>query len=150
MRSYAGRELFTVGEYWHRECWALEAYLEKTNYALSLFDVPLHFNFHYASYNSEGYDLRKIFDGSLVAAKPQNAVTFCRQSRYRAGAGTLLFCRQLVQTACLCAHPAARSGISVCLLRRLLRYSVPECGSGRQNAYQSALCQSFPCLRSTA
>lgn len=29
MRSYAGRELFTVGEYWHRECWALEAYLEK-------------------------------------------------------------------------------------------------------------------------
>lgn len=76
MRSYAGRELFTVGEYWHRECWALEAYLEKTNYALSLFDVPLHFNFHYASYNSEGYDLRKIFDGSLVAAKPQNAVTF--------------------------------------------------------------------------
>ena len=80
MRSYAGRELFTVGEYWHRECWALEAYLEKTNYALSLFDVPLHFNFHYASYNSEGYDLRKIFDGSLVAAKPQNCLLYTSPS----------------------------------------------------------------------
>ncbi len=76
MRTYCGKELFTVGEYWHHELQALQEYITETGYALSLFDVPLHYNFYNASCNSEGYDLRRIFDHTLVSADPMHAVTF--------------------------------------------------------------------------
>lgn len=76
MRAHAGKELFAVGEYWHRELGALKEYLAETGYTVSLFDVPLHFNFYHASCNPDGYDLRKIFDHTLVASDPIHAVTF--------------------------------------------------------------------------
>jgi len=41
-----------------------------------LFNVPLHFNFYEASQKKADYDLRKIFDGSLVQIKPELSVTF--------------------------------------------------------------------------
>ena len=44
--------------------------------ATQLFDVPLHFNFYEASLKKSDYDLRKIFDGSLVQVKPELSVTF--------------------------------------------------------------------------
>ena len=43
---------------------------------LSLFDVPLHFNFFNASQNPDGLDFTHIFDGSLVTADPIRTVTF--------------------------------------------------------------------------
>lgn len=76
MRAHAGKELFTVGEYWHHDLHALKEYLAETDYALSLFDVPLHYNFHRASCNPDGFDLRKLFDHTLVAYDPVHAVTF--------------------------------------------------------------------------
>lgn len=76
MRTHAGKELFTVGEYWNGDLSDLKEYLAETGYTLSLFDVPLHYNFHQASCNPEGYDLRRIFDNTLVACNPLHAVTF--------------------------------------------------------------------------
>ncbi len=76
MRAHAGKELFAVGEYWHHDLHVLREYLTKTNHCMSLFDVPLHFNFYQASQNSDGYDLRKLFDNTLVASDPIHAVTF--------------------------------------------------------------------------
>lgn len=76
MKAHSEKELFVVGEYWHKETSALVEYLAETNYSLSLFDVPLHFNFFHASMNSDGYDLRNIFHGSLVSSDPVHAVTF--------------------------------------------------------------------------
>ena len=46
MRAYSGRELFAVGEYWHRDINVLLGYLQEVDFSMSLFDVPLHQHFH--------------------------------------------------------------------------------------------------------
>ncbi len=76
MREYAKKELFTVGEYWSPNLAALQNYLANTVGALSLFDVPLHFNFLNASNNGNKYDMRTIFDNTLTKANPLKSVTF--------------------------------------------------------------------------
>ena len=42
----------------------------------SFFDVPLHDNFWRASEAGPKYDLRKIFDNTVVSLRPKDAVTF--------------------------------------------------------------------------
>ncbi|KAK8157806.1 glycoside hydrolase superfamily [Phyllosticta citrichinensis] len=66
--------VFLVGEFWVGDVHTLTAWLEKMHHKFSLFDAPLLYNFSRAS-NSERADLRKIFDDSLVAVEPYNAVT---------------------------------------------------------------------------
>ena len=52
------KKLDCVGEYWSSNIESLNTYLEKTNYNIPLFDVPLHYNF-YAAANSNGdFDMR--------------------------------------------------------------------------------------------
>ena len=76
LRSTFHRELFTVGEYWHGNVTYLLRYLEQVHYQFSLFDVPLHYRFYDASRQKGNYDLRRIFDGTLVQAAPMHSVTF--------------------------------------------------------------------------
>lgn len=76
LRQSTGRELFAVGEYWKPEVGALLHYLDKSAYCMSLFDVPLHFNFYAASRGGGNYDMRRILENTLVAANPVKAVTF--------------------------------------------------------------------------
>lgn len=76
VRDYTGKDLFTVGEYWSPNLSTLHWYLGATGGRMSLFDVPLHYNFHYASRSGSGYDLRRIFDGTLMQQQPALAVTF--------------------------------------------------------------------------
>jgi alpha-amylase len=71
----AKRDLFAVGEYWSYEVEALHQFLETTNGRVTLFDAPLHYNFHIASQSGNNYDLRKIFDNTLVQQQPTLAVT---------------------------------------------------------------------------
>ncbi len=75
MRASVDHELFVVGEYWSRDLADLTDYIGEEE-SLSLFDVPLHFNFFHASENPEGADFRTLFDGTLVASDPIRAVTF--------------------------------------------------------------------------
>lgn len=75
MREKSGKELFAVGEYWSKDTAELTAYLGKEK-AMSLFDVPLHFNFYRASIAGDQIDLTHILDGSLVNEDPVHAVTF--------------------------------------------------------------------------
>ncbi|RWR28202.1 alpha-amylase [Sinirhodobacter populi] len=75
MRESVSRELFVVAEYWHPDMEVLRAYLDLVDQQLMLFDVALHHNFHDASKAGADYDLRRIFDGTLVAAEPAHAVT---------------------------------------------------------------------------
>ena len=75
MRASVDHELFVVGEYWSKDLAELKAYIGEEE-SLSLFDVPLHFNFFHASEDPEGCDLRTLFDGTLVDADPIRAVTF--------------------------------------------------------------------------
>jgi len=67
---------FVVAEYWHPEVSVLTAYIEATEGRASVFDVPLHFNLVSASLGGNTFDLRTIFDGSLVQVSPILAVTF--------------------------------------------------------------------------
>lgn len=76
LRAKTGRELFAVGEYWKPDVNALQHYLATADNCMSLFDVPLHFNFHAASHGFGQYDMRHILDNTLVAANPMKAVTF--------------------------------------------------------------------------
>lgn len=76
LREYAGKEIFAVGEYWAPGFLnLLLKYIEATDGQISLFDSSLHQNFHEASVRGNEYDLRKIFDETLVKALPEKAVT---------------------------------------------------------------------------
>ena len=70
------KNIFAVGEYWSDDIAALHRYITNTKGKMSLFDVPLHYNFHRASKSSEHYDLRRIFDNTLVKQQSSLAVTF--------------------------------------------------------------------------
>lgn len=73
---FGGRELFSFGEYWSQDIDALHGYIASSDGRLSLFDVPLHFKFHQASRQGSSFDLRSIFDRTLVKEQPTLAVTF--------------------------------------------------------------------------
>ncbi|BEI84455.1 hypothetical protein CcaverHIS002_0410590 [Cutaneotrichosporon cavernicola] len=66
---------FCVGEFWKDSAEALGEYLDGLGTQFSVFDTPLQGNFKEAGDGKEHYDLRKIFDGSLVQARPVDAVT---------------------------------------------------------------------------
>lgn len=76
MEKYVGRKLFTVGEYWAPDTGILNWYLDSVGQRMSVFDVTLHYNFHYASKAGGYYDMRTILDGSLIKGRAMNAVTF--------------------------------------------------------------------------
>ena len=67
--------LFTVGEYWSSDISKLHRYITETEGEISLFDVPLHYNFYNAS-NDENFDLSTILDNTLMKENPNKAVTF--------------------------------------------------------------------------
>ena len=76
LREKTGKDIFAVGEYWapgHLEL--LLKYIEATDGTMSLFDSALQHNLHIASISGSDYDLRKIFDKTLVAHSPDLAVT---------------------------------------------------------------------------
>jgi len=76
MRQDRQQNLFAVGEYWVDDIESLHWYIRNTSGRMSLFDVPLHYNFHRASRMGGYYDMRKILDGTLMQQQPALAVTF--------------------------------------------------------------------------
>jgi len=75
VRTYAKKDLFAVGEYWSYGIEALHHFIVSTQGKVSLFDAPLHYNFHVASTSGQDYDLREIFNNTLVQQQPALAVT---------------------------------------------------------------------------
>ncbi len=76
LRDETGLPLPAVGEYWSNDLGRLCYYLDTVNDQMSLFDVTLHYKFHNASISGKGFDMRTIFDGTLVSRTPEHAVTF--------------------------------------------------------------------------
>lgn len=76
MRKAFGEDFFFVGEYWNQDLATCSQALENLNYSTNLFDVSLHYKLHEASNAGCDYDLRTIFDDTLVKAHPDHAVTF--------------------------------------------------------------------------
>ncbi|KIO30364.1 glycoside hydrolase family 13 protein [Tulasnella calospora MUT 4182] len=71
IRENSGKDkLFCVGD-----LESLNAYLDRLGQQFSVFDTPLHYNFKEASDRGENFDLRRIWDGSLVSNRPVDAVT---------------------------------------------------------------------------
>jgi alpha-amylase len=76
MRTEFQQEFYTVGEYWSpSDLNAMLRYIDATEGRMSLFDAPLQSNMHKASVEGSNYDLRTIFDNTLVRARPDLAVT---------------------------------------------------------------------------
>jgi alpha-amylase len=73
---FNGRELLGVGEYWTNDLAELQEYLGQVEGVMKLFDVPLHFKFMEASKAGQGFDLTKIFEGTLTQADGLASVTF--------------------------------------------------------------------------
>ncbi|KAK6845018.1 alpha-amylase [Apiospora arundinis] len=69
-----GEGWFFVGEFWKDSLDDMTRYLESMHKKFSLFDAPLVYNFSEIS-KTEGADLRKVFDDTLVSVMPVNAVT---------------------------------------------------------------------------
>ena len=76
LRNESERKLFSVGEYWSSNIETINKYIEKTKGCMSLFDVPLHYNFYRASISNGEYNMSQIFDGTIVGTNPDKAVTF--------------------------------------------------------------------------
>ena len=76
IRLRAGKQLYCVGEYWHRDENLLAEYIGEVHDQLALFDVALHFNFQEAANKGGDYDLRQIFSGTLLEKNNLNVVTF--------------------------------------------------------------------------
>ena len=75
LRKMTNKELFTVGEYWSYDVQKLHKYLTQTGGTISLFDVPLHYNFYKAG-TEANYDMRNLLTSTLVKENPAKAVTF--------------------------------------------------------------------------
>lgn len=67
--------LFAVGEYWKDDLSDLEDYLGALGTQYSVFDTPLHYNFKEAGDRAEEYDMRAIWDSTIVQKRPIDAVT---------------------------------------------------------------------------
>ncbi len=76
LEQHVGRDLFFVGEYWTSNLDTLIWYLDAVRTRMALFDVPLHYKLHEASRGGGRFDMRRIFDGTLVQSRPMHAVTF--------------------------------------------------------------------------
>ncbi|MGM1045541.1 MAG: alpha-amylase [Bacillota bacterium] len=76
MKQEHGESFYIVGEFWNPELDECRSFLDTVDYKIDLFDVSLHYKLHAASKEGKGYDLRKIFDDTLVHSHPLNAVTF--------------------------------------------------------------------------
>lgn len=71
-----GNQFYFVGEYWKTDSEETNHYLYETDYDMDIFDVKLHFHFMEAGQLGAEYDLRTIFDNTVVDEHPGLAVTF--------------------------------------------------------------------------
>ena len=76
VKSRQGDQFYFVGEYWKTDDSETDRYLYQTDYDIDIFDVKLHFHLMEASQRGADYDLRRIFDNTVVQEHPGLAVTF--------------------------------------------------------------------------
>lgn len=68
--------LYSLTDYWCYEVEELVAYLEHIQHSAKLYDAPLHRRFYEASISDNSFDMRTIFDGTLLQVQPDYAFTF--------------------------------------------------------------------------
>ena len=78
LKNISDKNIFVVGEFWEYNVEKLHQFIVKTGGRLHLFDAPLHLNFYKASRESGfngAYDMRRLFDHTLLKDQPSLAVT---------------------------------------------------------------------------
>ena len=75
IRHELKQDLFVVGEYWLSDVTMLLQYINATEQRMCLFDAPLQARFNMASKAGSNFNPSEIFNDTLVAAKPELAVT---------------------------------------------------------------------------
>ncbi|NER81590.1 MAG: alpha-amylase, partial [Leptolyngbya sp. SIO1D8] len=76
LEHHVGKDLYMVGEYWVPNLESLLWYIDAVGGRMAVFDVCLHYNFHYASKAGGQYDMSRILDGTVMRHRPTHAVTF--------------------------------------------------------------------------
>lgn len=76
IEEVSDKDLYFFGEYWQNDPDSKSKYLYEVKYSTDLFDVGLHYNMEQASKDIDNFDMRKIFDHTLVQEHPLLAVTF--------------------------------------------------------------------------
>ena len=76
VRVNKGKEFYILGEYWAEDVGENNNFLDNVNDKSDLFDVGLHFNLYNVSKIGSEYDLRQIFDNTIVKILPLLTVTF--------------------------------------------------------------------------
>ena len=76
VRKAKGEDFYIIGEYWMNDLDTNNSFLDSINYKSNLFDIGLHFNLYSVSKMGSEYDLRKIFDNTIVKTHPLLSVTF--------------------------------------------------------------------------
>ena len=77
MNGLSPKPLFYLGEYWNdQNAESLKNYIEVSQGRMQLIDAPLHHNFYRASVGGRDYDLRQIFENTLLQICPELAITF--------------------------------------------------------------------------
>ena len=76
LRQETHREYPAVGEYWSGDLGRLLYYLDIVDNTMTLFDAALHYKFFNAAQSGSAFDMRDILSQTLVAERPENAVTF--------------------------------------------------------------------------
>ncbi|ORY66225.1 alpha-amylase [Pseudomassariella vexata] len=73
-KEFGKKALFLVGEFWSGDVDEMLKYLDQMHHNFSLYDSPMVYRFSEIS-RTEKADLRKVFDRTLVQARPESAVT---------------------------------------------------------------------------
>jgi alpha-amylase len=71
-----GDDFYCVGEYWETSKFVIDGYLKEIEYQTDLFDVALHYKFYEASRRGNQFDMRTVFNDTIVKDHPTTAVTF--------------------------------------------------------------------------
>ncbi|KAJ9114591.1 hypothetical protein QFC20_001465 [Naganishia adeliensis] len=66
--------IFCCGEYWEDSLETTGKYLDDIGVQFTVFDAPLHYNFKEAGEAKANFDLRQIWDRSIVQKRPLDAV----------------------------------------------------------------------------
>ncbi len=120
LKAETDKDLFTVGEYFSCNIDSLLNYLQRNDEIDTLFDVPLHDHFKIASESFGHYDMRNLFEDTLVDRRPTKAVTFVDNHDTEPRTKPRVMGKRMVQASCLCLHFAKARRNSLCILWRLL------------------------------
>lgn len=75
MHNYTQKPLAMIGEFWENDINSILECIETTRAKMCFFDAPLHNNFYQASIKGNQFDMRCIFNNTLVQQRPDLAVT---------------------------------------------------------------------------